>query len=63
MSDGSFKGWMEQIRKTVLLLLGVAAGVCIAWVLLTPVVPLLVSLVVSLTVLRIALVGRRGQGK
>lgn len=62
MSDGP-KSWMEHIRKAVLLLLGVAAGVRIAWALLAPTVPLLVSLAVALTVLWIALVGRRGQGK
>jgi len=42
VSDGSFKGWMENIRKSVLLLLGVAAGVRIAWALFAPAVPLLV---------------------
>jgi hypothetical protein len=50
---------MEHIRKAVLLLLGVAAGVRIAWALVAPAVPLLVSLAVALTVLWIALVGRR----
>ena len=54
---------MEHIRKAVLLLLGVAAGVRIAWALLAPAVPVLVSLAVALTVLWIALVGWRGQGK
>ena len=63
MSDGSFKSWMEHVRRAVLLLLGVAAGVRIAWALLAPAVPLLVSLAVALTVLWIALVGRPGQGK
>ena len=61
MSDGSFKSWMENIRKSVLVLLGVAAGVRIAWALFAPAVPLLVSLAVTLTVLWIALVGRRSK--
>lgn len=58
MSDGSFKGWMEHIRKAVLLLLGVAAGVRIAWALLAPAVPVLVSLVVVLFVLGLVIFGR-----
>jgi membrane protein YdbS with pleckstrin-like domain len=60
MSD-SPKNWMEHIRKAVLLLLGVAAGVRIAWELLAPAVPVLVSLAVTLTVLRVALIGRRSK--
>jgi hypothetical protein len=48
---------MEHVRKAVLLLLGVAAGVRIAWELLAPAVPLFVSLAVVLTVFWIALVG------
>jgi hypothetical protein len=52
---------MEHIRKAVLLLLGVAAGVRIAWALLAPAVPLLVSLAVALTVLWIAIVGRHSK--
>jgi hypothetical protein len=63
VSDNSIKGWMEHIRKAVLLLLGVAAGVRIAWALLAPAVPILVSLAVALTVLWIALVGRRHSSK
>jgi len=63
VSDNSIKGWMGQARRAVLLLLLVAAGMRIAWALVAPAVPLLVSLNVALTVLWIALVGRRGQGK
>ena len=44
VSKSPIKGGMEHIRKAVLLLLGVAAGVRIAWALLAPAVPVLVSL-------------------
>jgi hypothetical protein len=48
MSDSSPRSWLENIRRTVLLLLGVAAGVRIAWALVAPAVPVLVSLAVRL---------------
>jgi hypothetical protein len=52
---------MEHVRKAVLLLLGVATGARIAWALLAPVVPTLVSLVVVLAALGIALFGLRSK--
>ena len=58
MASGPGKNWMEHVRKAVLLLLGVALGVRIAWELLAPAVPMLVSLVVVLTVIWFALFGR-----
>ena len=61
VSKSPIKGGMEHIRKAVLLLLGVAAGVRIAWALLAPAVPILVSLLVVLTVLGLALYGRRSK--
>jgi hypothetical protein len=59
MSDGPVKGWVGQVRQVVLTLLLVAAGVRIAWALLAPAVPILVSLVVVLVVLSVAVFGPR----
>jgi hypothetical protein len=59
MSDGPVKSWVGQVRQVVLTLLLVAAGVRIAWALLAPVVPILVSLVVVLVVLSVAVFGPR----
>lgn len=59
MSDGPVKGWVGQIRQGVLTLLLVAAGVRIAWALLAPAVPILVSIVVVLVVLSVAVFGPR----
>lgn len=59
MSEGPVKGWMGRIRQAVLLLLGVAACVRIAWALLSPAVSILVSLAVVLAILSVALCGPR----
>jgi hypothetical protein len=61
VSDTSVKGWMSQVRRAVLLVLGVAAGVRIAWALVAPAVPILVSLAVVITVLWVALFGPRSK--
>jgi hypothetical protein len=61
MSDSSVKGSMERVRQAVLLVLGVAAGVRIAWALLAPALPILVSLAVVLAVLGLALFGRHAK--
>jgi hypothetical protein len=58
MSDSSVKGSMERVRQALFLVLGVAAGVRIAWALLAPALPILVSLAVVLAVLGLALFGR-----
>jgi hypothetical protein len=63
VSNGWFKGGMEHVRRAVLLLLGVAAGVNLAWRLLAPAVPVLVSLAVVIVVLHVAVFGRRGPGQ
>ena len=63
MTGGWFKGGMENVRRAVLLLLGVAAGVNLAWRLLAPAVPVLVSLAVVIVVLYVAVFGRRGPGQ
>lgn len=59
MSGSPIKSGMEHIRQAVLLLLGMAAGVRIAWALVAPLIPVLVSIAVVLTVLWVALVGRQ----
>jgi hypothetical protein len=61
MSDGPLKGWMGKTRQAVLTLLLVAAGVRIAWTIMAPVVPVLVSLIVALVVLSVALFGPRSK--
>jgi hypothetical protein len=58
MASEPGKNWLEHIRKAVLLLLGTALGVRIAWELFAPAVPILVGLVVVLTVIWFALFGR-----
>ena len=63
MTGGMFKNWMEHVRQAVLLVLGVAAGVNLAWRLLAPAVPVLVSLAVVMVVLYVAIFGRRGSSK
>ena len=55
MSDSSPKQWLPRIRQAVFTVLGVAAGVRIAWALFAPAVPELVSLAVVMTVLWVAL--------
>jgi hypothetical protein len=52
---------MEHVRRAVLLLLGVAAGVNLAWRLFAPAVPILVSLAVVIVILYIAVFGRRAK--
>lgn len=58
--SGLFKNWMGHIRQAVLLVLGVAAGVNLAWRLLAPAVPVLVSLAFVIVVLYVAIFGRAG---
>lgn len=58
-----FKNWMEHVRQAVLLVLGVAAGVNLAWRLLAPAVPVLVSLAVVIVVLYVAIFGRQRSSK
>ncbi len=59
MSDGPLKDWTGRVRQAVVTLLLVAAGVRLAWALLAPDLPLLVSLAVVLIVLGVAVFGRR----
>jgi hypothetical protein len=61
MSDGPLKSWVGKVRQVVTTLLMVAAGVRIAWTLMAPAVPLLVSLIVVLVVLGVALFGPRSK--
>ena len=61
MSDGPLKSGVGKVRLVVLTLLMVAAGVRIAWALMAPVVPVLVSLIVVLVVLGMALFGLRSK--
>jgi len=61
MPEGPVKNWMGRVRQSVLTLLLAAAGVRIAWSVLAPVVPILVSLLVVLAVLSVALFGRRAK--
>jgi hypothetical protein len=56
--SGSAQKWMKQVRDAVLTLLVVAAAVRIAWALLVPAVPMLLSLFIVLTVLWFALFNR-----
>jgi hypothetical protein len=55
------KSWVGQVRQAVVTLLIVAAGVRIAWVLMAPAVPILVSIVVVLVVLSMAIFGPRSK--
>lgn len=59
MSDGPVRGSVGKVRQVMLTLLAVAVGAHIAWTLLAPIVPLLVSIVVVLVVLSVALFGPR----
>jgi hypothetical protein len=61
MSDTSAKEWLKRVRQAVLTVLVVAVAVRVAWVLLAPVLPELVSLAVVLTVLGVAVYGRRSK--
>lgn len=63
MSDGPVKTWVGRVRQAVITLLVVAAGARLAWDLLDPVVPILVSLAVVICVLWVALGGRIKSGK
>ena len=58
MAQGSVKSWMSRVRQAVLTMFLVAAGVRIAWALVAPAVPILVSIIVVLAVLSFALFGR-----
>jgi hypothetical protein len=53
------RGWHKRILGAVSVILVVAAGVRLAWALLMPVVPQLVTLAVVLVVLGLAIFGRR----
>ena len=50
---------VKRVRQAMLTVLFVAVGVRAAWALLTPAVPVLVSIAVVVTVLWIAVFGRR----
>ncbi len=63
MNDSWFKGGMKRVRQAVLTLLVVAAGARLAWSLIAPVVPILVSLAVVICVLWVTLGGRITSGK
>jgi hypothetical protein len=58
MSEGPLKSGVGRLRQVLLTLLLVAIGVRVAWTLLAPAVPILVSLIVVLAVLSVALFGR-----
>lgn len=53
--------WLGQTRQAVLTVLLAAVGVRVAWALLAPAVPELVSLAVILTVLGVAVFGWRSK--
>jgi hypothetical protein len=57
--SSSVKSWAGRVRQAVTTLLVVAAGARLAWDLLAPVVPILVSLAIVICVLRVALFGLR----
>ncbi len=61
MSDGPLKSGVGKVRQVVLTLLMVAAGARIAWTIMAPVVPVLVSLIVALVVLSVAIFGPRSK--
>lgn len=61
MSDGPLKSGVGKARQVVLTLLMVAAGARIAWAIMAPVVPVLVSLIVALVVLSVAIFGPRSK--
>jgi hypothetical protein len=61
MSDGPLKSGVGKVRQVVLTLLMVAAGARIAWALMAPAVPVLVSLMVVLVVLGMAVYGPRSK--
>jgi hypothetical protein len=63
VSDSWFKGSVKRVRQAVFTLLGVAAGARLAWGLIAPAVPILVSLAVVLTVLWVSVGGRIKSGK
>ena len=57
MSEGPLKSWVGKVRQVVVTLLMVAVGVRVAWTLMAPAVPVLVSLIVVLMVLSVAIFG------
>lgn len=57
MSEGPLKGWVGKVRQVVVTLLMVAVGVRVAWTLMAPAVPVLVSLIVVLVVLSVTVFG------
>jgi hypothetical protein len=61
MSDGPLKSWVGKVRQVVVTLLMMAVGVRIAWTLMAPAVPILVSLIVVLVVLGMAIFGPRSK--
>lgn len=61
LSDGPLKSWVGKVRQVVVTLLMVAVGVRIAWTLMAPAVPILVSLIVVLVVLSVAIFGPRSK--
>ena len=58
MSDSPLKDPVKRLRQAVFTLLLVAVGVRIAWSFIAPLVPILISLAVLLTVLWVAFGGR-----
>jgi hypothetical protein len=61
VSDNSPKAWFGRVRQAILTVLAVAAAVRVAWWLLAPAVPELVSLAVVLSVLGVAFFGWRSK--
>lgn len=61
MANGPVKSGVDRVRQAAVTVLIVAAGVRIAWALVAPAVPILVSLIVVLAVLSFALFGRRSK--
>jgi hypothetical protein len=61
MSDGPLKSGVGKVRQVVLTLIMVAAGARVAWALMAPAVPFLVSLIVVLVVLGVAVYGPRSK--
>jgi len=57
MGDSSVKSWTARVRQAALTLLAIAVAARIAWSLLAPLVPILVSFVVVVVVISIAVFG------
>lgn len=58
MSEVPTKNGLQRLRQAALTLVGVAVAARLAWELLSPLVPILISFIVVLIVLGVAVFGR-----